>query len=247
MKPQRWWTHLVPGLALVLLAGGGGLAMRAGYMHAKAQLARHLIADAYQQRLLTGQSPPPWPWADTVPVARLRIPALHYDEVVLEGASMRAMAFGPTRAMNSARPGEPGNVVLAGHRNNWFAPLEGIGVGMAVILSWPAQGNGFPRSQRYRVEAIDVVDEADVRYVQPTPEDVLTLITCYPFVPTPHSRQRMIVRALPWSGPAVGSTEQGCTPGHGEQRCRNTHEQSNAQQVAALQFTAGERNGVGWR
>jgi len=52
---------------------------------------------------------------DTHPVARLCIPRLNYDEIVLEGATPRTLAFGPARLLSGAALGEPGNLELAGH------------------------------------------------------------------------------------------------------------------------------------
>ena len=181
--------------ALVLLAGAS-LTARALYMHAKAELAGILIRRAWNQSLETGKVHTPWPWADTFPVARLRIPRLGYDEFVLEGATPRTLAFGPARLFSGADFGEPGNLVLAGHRTSWFKPLEGITQNDSIQLQWfDARRQLHERS--YRVSAIRVVDPQDVTLLAPTADDALTLITCYPFGHSPRSPQRFIVRAAP--------------------------------------------------
>ena len=122
-------------LALLLLAGGS-LTSRAVYLHAKATLAGVLIRHAWQENARTGESRPPWPWADSHPVARLRIPRLGYDELVLDAATPRTLAFGPARLLSSANLGEPGNLVLAGHRTSWFLPLQAIAAGDEIQLDW---------------------------------------------------------------------------------------------------------------
>jgi sortase A len=181
--------------ALVLLAGAG-LTARALYMHAKAELAGILIRRAWNQSLETGKVHAPWPWADTFPVARLRIPRLGYDEFVLEGATPRTLAFGPARLFSGADFGEPGNLVLAGHRTSWFKPLDGIAQNDSIQMEWfDAQRQLHKRS--YTVSAIRVVDPQDVTLLAPTADDALTLITCYPFGHSPRSPQRFIVRAVP--------------------------------------------------
>ena len=53
-------------------------------------------------------------------------PRLGYDQIVLEGATPRSLAFGPTHLLSGAGSGEPGNLLLAGHRTSWFLPLEQI-------------------------------------------------------------------------------------------------------------------------
>jgi sortase A len=192
MKPLRFFV------AITLLAGLS-LSCRAAYLHAKAELASVLIHRAWQATALTGESRPPWPWADTHPVARLQIPRLSYDEIVLEDANPRTLAFGPARLLSGAAPGEPGNLVVAGHRTSWFKPLEAIALGDTLQVQWFDNRSHQLRERAYVVRAIDIVFPDDVRLLTPTSSDVLTLITCYPFNHAPHSPQRYIVRATPAS------------------------------------------------
>jgi len=180
---------------LVLLAGIC-LTCRALYLHAKAELAGILIRRAWKQSVESGKPHVPWPWADTHPIARLQIPRLGYDEMVLEGASPRNLAFGPARLFSAARLGESGNLVLAGHRTSWFKPLEGIGQNDTIQLEW-FDSHRQLHQRTYNVTEIRVVDPQDVTLLAPTSEDALTLITCYPFGRSPYSPQRFIVRAVP--------------------------------------------------
>ena len=110
----------------LLLITGACVSGRALYMHAKAELAGILVRRAWEQSVRSGRPQAPWPWADTHPVGRLRIPRLGYDEIVLEGATPRTLAFGPARLFSGANMGGPGNLVLAGHRTSRFLPLQGI-------------------------------------------------------------------------------------------------------------------------
>jgi LPXTG-site transpeptidase (sortase) family protein len=48
---------------------------------------------------------------------------------------------------------------------------------------------------------IRVVQPDDVELLAPTPNDELTLVTCYPFGRSPRSPQRFLVRASP-NGPS---------------------------------------------
>jgi len=181
----------------LLLITGAWLSARALYMHAKAELAGILVRRAWQQSVHSGKSQPPWPWADTHPVARIRIPRLDYDEIVLEGASPRTLAFGPAHLLNGTALGEPGNLVLAGHRTSWFRPLENVAQGDAIQLQWfDAHRRGL-LERTYTVNMISVVEPQDTALLAPTAQDELTLITCYPFGRGPRSPQRYIVRALP--------------------------------------------------
>lgn len=184
-------------LATLVLIAGTCLTGRAAYMHAKAELAGILIRRAWEQSVQSAEPRAPWPWADTHPIARLQIPRLGYDEIVLEGATPRTLAFGPARLLSGAGLGEPGNIVLAGHRTSWFRPLEGIAQGDRIQVEWFDARHGKLREQNFTVSMIRVVDPQDVTLLAPTSEDVLTLVTCYPFGRGPGSPQRFVVRASP--------------------------------------------------
>jgi sortase A len=166
-------------------------------MHAKAELAGILVRRAWEQSVQSGRPRAPWPWADTHPVARIRIPRLGYDEIVLEGAAPRTLAFGPAHLLNGTAVGGPGNLVLAGHRTSWFRPLEGIAQGDAIQIQWFDSHHGGLQARTYTVNMVSVVGPEDTSLLAPTPDDALTLITCYPFGRGPRSPQRFIVRASP--------------------------------------------------
>jgi sortase A len=183
--------------SLLFLVGGACLTGRAAYLHAKAKLAGVLIHRAWEQSLLSGESGPPWPWADTRPIARLIIPRLKYDEIVLEGATPRTLAFGPALMLNGSGLGKPGNLLLAGHRTSWFLPLESIALGDTIRLQWFDARRRELVERTYTVRFIRVVDPRDVSLLEPTSEDALTLVTCYPFGHRPTSPQRFQVRASP--------------------------------------------------
>ena len=184
-------------LCALLLIAGMCLTVRALYMHAKAELAGVLIRRAWKQSARSGKGQAPWPWADTYPIARLQIFRLGYDEIVLEGATPRTLAFGPARLFSTAGMGKPGNLVLAGHRTSWFRPLQGIAPGDSIEIEWvDPHGRGLHR-RSYTVDLIRVVDPEDVTLLAPTSEDALTLVTCYPFGRGARSPQRYVVRAVP--------------------------------------------------
>ena len=187
-------------VALILFAGAS-LTARAMYLRAKAELAGVLIHRAWDKSVHEGKPRPPWPWADTYPVARLRIPRIAYDEIVLEGATPRTLAFGPARLFSSAGLGEPGNLELAGHRTSWFLPLEAVQEGDRIEVQWFDARKHALRERTYTVDAIRIVAPEDVPSLAPASTDALTLITCYPFGHSPRSPQRFVVLASP-AGPS---------------------------------------------
>jgi LPXTG-site transpeptidase (sortase) family protein len=86
-------------------------------------------------------------------------------------------------------PGEPGNVVIAGHRDSFFRPLRNVQLGDDIFLD-----TRYGRFH-YRVTSIDVVNPHDLSVLEPTDTATLTLITCYPFWVLGNAPDRFIVRA----------------------------------------------------
>lgn len=147
----------------------------AGYMTAKAGLAQILLQRAWQQRLETGVAAKPWPWADTSPIARLRVARLDIDEIVLSGDSGRSLAFGPGWAESSAVPGSPGLSVISAHRDTHFSFLRDLASGDSIRVD-SARG-----ASAYRIVSTRIVDAATERIATREDIDALVLVTCYPF------------------------------------------------------------------
>ena len=187
---------LAQRLATIVVIAGASLTGHALYLHAKAEFAGVLIRRAWQQSIGSGKPHAPWAWADTHPIARMRIPRLGYDEIVLEDASPRNLAFGPARLLSGPAMGGTGNLILAGHRTSWFRPLKAVSKGDEITIDW-FDSVGHLHQRVYSVEFVRVTTPGDVSLLMPTPDDWLTLITCYPFGSSPTSPQRFIVRAVP--------------------------------------------------
>ena len=189
-------------ICALLLIAGACLSGRALYMHAKAELAGILVRRAWEQSVQSGKPQAPWPWADTHPVARIRIPRLGYDEIVLEGASPRTLAFGPAHLLNGTALGEPGNLVLAGHRTSWFRPLENIAQGDTIQIQWFDAHRGGLHERTYTVNRISVVEPQDTALLASTrrrrayPDHLLSFRTRSAFSATIH-RARVASRPRP--------------------------------------------------
>lgn len=192
MRP-RLTRRKLSGFALPALAVAVGLLFtgKAGYIHAKAQLAQYLIADAWEETLAGEQRVKPWPWADTWPVARLRIEG-NGDLFVLTGASGRNLAFGPTLFDGNDSPGH-GLTVMAGHRDTHFSVLKDLKSNARVWLE-DETGKWF----RYRVTDHHVVDTTHQSLVADENDDALIMVTCWPFdAVRPGGPLRYVVTAVP--------------------------------------------------
>ena len=181
---------LVKSLAIVL-AIGGMLSLTSGlWLHVKAVLAQALLRTAWQDSRVTSQLIKPWPWADTWPVGKLIYEKMRVEQVILEGASGEALAFGPGHLSGSALPGEGGHCILQGHRDTSFSFLDKVGLGDQLLVE------GKNGSRLFRVIRLEVV-EAEHLYLDPDQQGALTLITCYPFDAIhPGTSRRYVVSAL---------------------------------------------------
>jgi sortase A len=161
---------------LALVALGVWQVGQGVWIYAKARLAQHLLQRAWARTLAGEAGVKPWPWADTWPVARLRVPAHQADLIVLDGVTGRTLAFAPGLAPGSARPGAPGTAILGGHRDTHFRFLQRVRAGDEVVVETP----GRPPA-RFVVREAAVVDSRTA-VIQRDPEiAALALVTCYPF------------------------------------------------------------------
>lgn len=146
----------------------------AGWIHAKAWLAQHLIARAWSNSIeIDGGPIKPWPWADTHPVAKLTTPD-GQELFVLSGAQGNALAFGPG-LVESSDPIGHGFSVIGGHRDTHFRFLQNLAKGDFLKVQ-DSKGHRL----RYRVEQLEVVNI----HQQPLwrgDENKLVLVTCFPF------------------------------------------------------------------
>ena len=166
------------GVAVIvaLLGSGIGLLGHGLWIPAKAKLAQHLLQRAWARTLAGERAVKPWPWADTWPVARLRLPAHGIDLIVLDGVSGRTLAFGPGHLSNTPLPGRAGVAVIAGHRDTHFRFLRDVQPGDEILVEAP----GRPRA-RFRVRERSVVDARTAVLAGPDDARELVLVTCYPF------------------------------------------------------------------
>ena len=176
--------------AVALMIGGAVLVAHAVWMHAKALLAQILLERAFTQTLATGQDVKPWSWADTWPVARVSVPRLGRDAIVLAGASGQALAFGPAHIEGRPAAGEPGTAIYSGHRDTHFAFLGKVVIGDEVRVT---RRDG--RYVRFRVTGTSVV-RWDASGIDPLEAGRnLALVTCWPLDATFSGPLRYVVHA----------------------------------------------------
>jgi sortase A len=122
-------------------------------------------------------------------IGRIEIPRLLLSAVVVEGVDKTTLRRAVGHIPGTALPGEAGNVGLAGHRDTFFRPLKDLKIKDEIHFS-TLKGNF-----NYQVESLRVVDPDNVGVLASSGENVLTLVTCYPFYYVGPAPQRWIVRA----------------------------------------------------
>jgi sortase A len=139
----------------------------------------------------------------------LRIPRLgeDYTRVILEGTDEEQLSQGPGHYVDSAMPGEEGNLALAGHRvgkGSPFLELDAMQPGDPIVVetadSWfvyrvlgDADPSGIPGRHIVSPTAVEVVSPTPNAAVTAAPSGAyLTLTTCHPRY---SARQRLIVHA----------------------------------------------------
>jgi sortase A len=123
------------------------------------------------------------------PMGRMEIKRIGLSAVVLYGDDTKTLRRGVGHVIGTALPGMDGNMALSAHRDTFFRPLRNIRKNDRVVLKTP-QGN-----YEYEVESTMVVKPTQVEVLDPTPDPMLTLITCHPFNYVGSAPNRFIVRA----------------------------------------------------
>lgn len=123
------------------------------------------------------------PWA-VLSVGRLGVRA-----PVLDGTDDLALNRGVGWISGTARPGESGNIGIAGHRDGFFRGLKDVAVGDVVTLTTLGEQTS------YVVDEIRIVRPEDVEVLEPRASPSLTLVTCYPFYFVGDAPSRFIVHA----------------------------------------------------
>lgn len=126
------------------------------------------------------------------PMARLVIPSLGLDEIVVEGVGNDELNAGPGHLPGSALPGNPGNAVISAHRDRHFSSLGDLRIGDTLYTETAAQRTRWIVTKRRVVGAgRPALFSSD--------EPVLTLTTCWPIRYFGSAPDRLIIEAIPAS------------------------------------------------
>jgi sortase A len=128
-------------------------------------------------------------------IARLYIPKLDKQWVVVEGVTQKAIRYAPGHYPSSADPGQVGNFAVAGHRNRaTFWRLDELNVGDAIVVETKKEWFVYKvtRSHIVKPSAIEVVAPVPGKPGVKATTAMLTLTTCNPKF---DNYQRLIIHA----------------------------------------------------
>jgi sortase A len=136
------------------------------------------------------------------PIGEIDIPKIGLVHKIYQGFELAQIDFGPGHWPGSPLPGQPGNVVFAGHRvthSHPFLDLDKMAVGDQIVFKTPSGQFTYEMTQQM------IVKPTDVQVLNATPDATVTLIACHP----KHSAlQRIVVR-----GRLVSSTPPAAVSG----------------------------------
>ena len=148
------------------------------------------------EELAADQPPPPPPPVEGDALARIKIPEIGVDKVVVEGVSVEDLKRGPGHFPGTPLPGQSGNAAIAGHRTTYGAPFHRInelGKGDEINVT-TAEG-----TFTYEVSEQTIVRPDRVDVLEDFGDDRLTLTACHPKF---SAAQRIVVVAQLAGDPA---------------------------------------------
>ncbi|GMA50600.1 hypothetical protein GCM10025857_19570 [Alicyclobacillus contaminans] len=183
------------GLPALLVAVGMTLTLGFGWDYFQQIVGLgHRPVPAYR----AGSSRHRWPVRPAIGtgIGVLNIPAIHLTAPIIQGTGAAQLREGVGHAPDTALPGQGSNVFLAGHRDTVFRALGRIHTG--DVVTFDTLYGKFV----YQVTFSQVVTQYDTQVMKPTPQETLTLMTCYPFLFFGFAPDRYIVHAKLLSAPA---------------------------------------------
>ncbi len=129
----------------------------------------------------------PVPTPGPEPGIRIRIPAIEVDAPIVQGDGWEQLKKGVGQHPGTADPGRKGNMVLTGHNDVFgevFRNLDRLKPGDEITV-YTRQ-----RPFTYKVSGWKLVEPTQVEVLGPTPNETITLISCYPYL---IDTQRIIV------------------------------------------------------
>ncbi len=191
----RWSQRFLFGAAILLLGYCGFVVADAWVFQKRESRTLQRLLDkqpkasaASSVGLATATPSPPLVAASGL-IGRIQIPRIGIKAIVMEGTSTKTLRRAVGHIRGTSLPGQPGNVGISGHRDTFFRALRNIRRDDIIMVTT------LLGEYRYRVMFTKVVGPYDVAVLDPTGNEILTLVTCYQFFFVGSAPDRFIVRS----------------------------------------------------
>ncbi|HYO79870.1 MAG TPA: class D sortase [Bryobacteraceae bacterium] len=139
-------------------------------------------------------------------IGRVEIPRLQISAIVKSGVDDKTLKRAVGHVPHTSLPGEAGNIGIAAHRDTYFRNLRGVKRGDLIRFVTP------DGAWEYTVDQTRIVTPKDVEVLDPTPQNYLTLVTCYPFNYVGSAPKRFIVHARQTGGQEAAQARHSAGP-----------------------------------
>jgi sortase A len=132
----------------------------------------------------------PLPTAGPQQGVRIQIPAIQVDAPIVQGDGWEQLKKGVAQHLGTPNPGDNGNIVFSAHNDIFgeiFRELDKLQPGDIIILYTST------RQYTYVITGTQTVEPTRVEVMASTPNAVVTLISCYPYL---IDNQRIVVSAV---------------------------------------------------
>ena len=190
------WTQRTLFAGAILMLGYCGFVLLDiwRFQHQERQNLERLLDEERQAQAVSSASPvavrslAPIIGPDGL-IGRMEVPRLSLSVIVIEGTDKPTLRRAAGHIVGTGLPGRPGNIGIAAHRDTFFRPLRNIRLEDVITLTT------LRGEYRYRVVSTKVVSPESVEVLKPDGNEILTLVTCYPFYFVGPAPNRFIVRA----------------------------------------------------
>lgn len=126
------------------------------------------------------------PFSPGAQIAKLQIPAMSYQAIMLEGTSDKVLANGPGHMTGSSYPGEEGTLIVSGH-NTFMLGLPSLKKGDQVVFTDP-DGQFV-----YVVDGSKIIDPSQRLSLTTSGPATLEMTTCWPIWAGAFATQRLVI------------------------------------------------------
>ncbi len=197
LKRSLQWSQRLFAAAAILLLGYCGFVLVDGWVfqQREGRILQQLLdthqgpSNASVHLRLAKSTPVPPAIAASGLIGRIEIPRLELSAIIVDGDDSKTLRRAVGHIPGTPLPGQAGNIALTGHRDTFFRPLRKIRPNDIIVVT-TLQGE-----YRYRVVSSKVVGPHDVAVLDRSVNEILTLVTCYPFYFVGAAPNRFIVRA----------------------------------------------------